>query len=163
MARAVLALFEGPGAWSVRPTEGDWALDSIALTTDGVAKDRPGITWEEVLDYPRQRHRMYQAAVDLWLDAGDHAALPQGEDGPVKLVDYGWGCQIWARRGVYFMRYDRGGHQSAWREDTISEREARWGLLGGKHFSFLILALTNRLRAAGLDAWQGSPTPLPEP
>ncbi len=163
VARAVLALFEGPGAWNVTPTDGAWALDSIVLTTDGVAKDRPGVTWEEVLDYPRQRHRMYQAAMDLWLRTGDHNSLPRGEGEPVKLVDYGWGCQIWARGGAYFMRYDRGGHQAAWREDAISEDEARWGILGGKHFTFLILAVTNRLRTAGVDAWTGSPTPLPEP
>ncbi|MFC0406900.1 hypothetical protein [Roseomonas elaeocarpi] len=163
VARAVLALFEGPGAWNRVVTEGDWALDSIVLTTDGVARDRPGVSWEEVLAYPRLRHAMYRAALALWLARGEHAPLPRGEGAPEKLADYGWGCEIWARGGRFHARYDRGGHQAAWRVDEISEDEARQGLLGGKHFSFLLIAIEARLKASGIDPYEGSPHPLPAP
>ena len=124
-ARAVLALFEGPGAWNLAVTEGNWALDSFSLRTNGVAMGRPGVSWAQVLDYPRQRHAMYRAAVDLWLECGEHAPLPRGMGRLTKLVDYGWGCQIWAREDAFFARYDRGGHRAAWREDAVSEGEAR--------------------------------------
>lgn len=164
-ARAVLALFEGPGAWNRVVTDGDWALDTIALSTDGVSYYRErGVTFEEVLAYPRERHAMYRAALELWLASDPHPApLPRGEAGPVKLADYGWGCQIWACDGGFFARYDRGSHASRWREDAISEDEARHGLLGVKHFSYLLFRLEERLKAAGLDPYAGSYQPLPEP
>lgn len=164
-ARAVLALFEGPGAWNRVVTDGDWALDTIALSTNSVSYYRErSVTWEEVRAYPRERHAMYRAALDLWLaNEPRPVPLPRGEAGPVKLTDYGWGCQIWVRDGGFFARYDRGGHASRWREDAISEDEARHGLLGVKHFSYLLFRLEKRLKAAGLDPYAGSYEPLPEP
>jgi hypothetical protein len=162
-ARAVLALFEGPNAGDRAPTEGDWALHTIVLTTGGMAFDRPGVTWEDATDYADQVHAMYLAAVALWLACGDHPPLSWGDGEPVKLADYGFGEQIWERSGQFFARYEFGGHQLAWREDVISPDEARWGLLGARHFTFLVKAVLARLSAAGTSVWPGNHEPLPEP
>jgi hypothetical protein len=162
-ARAVLALFEGPGAGDRAPTQGDWALHTIVLTTGGSAFDRPGVTWEDAMDYAEQVHAMYLAAVTVWLACGNPPPLSSGGGEPVKLADYGFGEQIWGRDGQFFARYEFGGRILAWREDVISPDEARWGLLGARHFTFMAKAVLARLSAAGIDAWPGNHEPLPEP
>lgn len=79
------------------------------------------------------------------------------------LVSYGGGSEIWHHQGQYLARYDCGSHISHWRDDAISWAEAQHGLLGPKHFSFMVSALQERLKSAGIDAYTGSHVPLPEP
>lgn len=162
-ARAVLAMFEGPRSQTAGVTEGDWALDSISLTTDGIAMDRPGVSWSDVMDYHQRVREMYLAAVALWLASAQHEPLASALVGPLKLADYGFGCEIWMRDAACLIRYEFGGHQLAWREDVISEDEARWGMLGITHFNQLAIATLARVQAAGINPWPGNSKPLPAP
>ncbi|RYX93644.1 MAG: hypothetical protein EOO28_17795 [Comamonadaceae bacterium] len=161
VARAVLAMFEGPTSLDAGVTCGDWALDSISLTTNGIAMDRPNVSWQDVMDYPRQVREMYLAAMALWLSSNEHEPMHHGTTGSVTLSNYGFGNEIGVCDGKFYARYEFGGHQLAWREDDISQDEARWGMMGQKHFNHLVILILSRIQAAGVNPWPGSPNPLP--
>lgn len=160
-ARAVLALYEGPHAAHRTVLEGDYAIDGIALTYEGAAVAATEPAWQAVLDFSRQRYAMYREALALWLAFQPAPPAPPGA--PAMLASYGGGCEIWHHEGHYLARYDCGAHVSRWRDDALSPAEALHGLLGAKHFTFMVIALQARLKAAGIDPYTGSHTPLPEP
>ncbi len=59
------------------------------------------------------------------------------------------GLELIERDGMYFLHYDAGAHQLAWREDQLSKAEADKLQLGKRQEYEVILALQARLLAAG--------------
>lgn len=164
-ARETLSLFEGARA-PAGTTEGGFALDTVVLTRSGSAytADNPGL-WRETLRYTRLLHKLYEDALQVWFSSSPARLNPPSDESRTsKLADYGGGSQVWWRKGgSYVVRYDCGAHVSIFREDVISEREMEQALLGPRHFTRMILSLQNRLQKAGIDPYQGSFEPLPDP
>lgn len=67
------------------------------------------------------------------------------------------GLELVRRGGHYFVRYDAGAHQTAWREDEISEQDAMSIGAGRAGEYEVIIRLQRRL---GLDANTSNWVPL---
>ena len=61
------------------------------------------------------------------------------------------GLEVVRRDGRYFVRYDAGSHQQAWREDELSEQEFERLASGREGERQVILGLQERLSTAGID------------
>ena len=61
------------------------------------------------------------------------------------------GLEIIERNSSYFVRYDAGAHQEAWREDKISEEEALKIQKGHKEENETLFALQKRLEKNGVN------------
>ena len=64
------------------------------------------------------------------------------------------GLQIVSRGGLYFVRYDAGSHNVAWREDEISEREVASSRSDKAAEHQAILRLQERLEATGVNPYE---------
>ncbi|MBF0197350.1 MAG: hypothetical protein HQL32_06550 [Planctomycetes bacterium] len=61
------------------------------------------------------------------------------------------GLELVERGTKYFVRYDAGAHQVAWREDELSSEEAKKLQLGKPEEYEVIIALQARIEATGLN------------
>ncbi|NVM74787.1 hypothetical protein FHW83_000547 [Duganella sp. SG902] len=61
------------------------------------------------------------------------------------------GLEVVERQGRFFVRYDAGSHQTAWREDQISNDELVLLKQGGAAEATAIIGLQRRIRVAGED------------
>jgi hypothetical protein len=66
------------------------------------------------------------------------------------------GIEILLRDGRYFVRYDAGAHQVAWRQDQVTEQEAKKIQSGSRGVSEVLSDLQHRL---GLDAFKSNWNP----
>ncbi|ATQ42864.1 hypothetical protein [Caulobacter mirabilis] len=66
------------------------------------------------------------------------------------------GVTLTERSGRFFIRYDAGGHQVAWREDEITAQDARRAMSGPREAEDVLLALQRRLMAEGLDPYRSN-------
>lgn len=64
------------------------------------------------------------------------------------------GLEIVSREGLYFVRYDAGAHNVAWREDEISELEVASIRSGIPAEHETILGLQKRLEAIGVNPYE---------
>jgi len=70
------------------------------------------------------------------------------------------GLEIVSRDGLYFVRYDAGAHNVAWREDEISELEVA-SIRSGKAAEYeAIVALQRRLETAGINPFEQNWVPM---
>jgi len=69
--------------------------------------------------------------------------------------------EVVERSGRYFVRYDAGAHQIAWREDEISFSDLALIESGPEGASRVILALQKRLVTAGVDPYRSNWSPKP--
>lgn len=69
------------------------------------------------------------------------------------------GLEIVSRDGLYFVRYDAGSHNVAWREDEISELEVTAIRSGRAAEHGAILALQRRLVGAGVNPYEQNWSP----
>lgn len=67
--------------------------------------------------------------------------------------------EVTERSGRYFVRYDAGAHQIAWREDEITDAELALVESGPEGVSRALLALQQRLAAAGVDPYRSNWSP----
>lgn len=153
-ARAALRLFEPPDN-----------LDDLVLSYAGrvhvVDDDR---LWRWNREFAEARSALYQAALPWWLEVRTVSQLPVADGAPAqKLLDYGYGSEVWRVGDRYLARRDVGGLQTLWREDEIYAAEAEQAGLGVTHFNRMCLTLALRLQAGGVDSYRGSPTPLADP
>jgi hypothetical protein len=71
----------------------------------------------------------------------------------------GHGIELVERNGKYFVHYDAGAHQIAWREDELSAAEAKRLLSGASGQEQVMFGLQRRLLAAGVDPYVANWTP----
>ncbi|VVD91551.1 hypothetical protein PPN31114_01688 [Pandoraea pneumonica] len=64
------------------------------------------------------------------------------------------GLEVVEREGRYFVRYDAGAHQIAWREDEISAEEFVMLKSGTAGQYQCIIGMQKRLRLLGIDPYQ---------
>jgi hypothetical protein len=64
------------------------------------------------------------------------------------------GLEVVSRQGRYFVRYDAGAHQVAWREDVITQDEFASLSSSSENERSVILALQERLSGAGIDPYK---------
>jgi len=71
------------------------------------------------------------------------------------------GLEIVSRSGRYFVRYDAGSHNVAWREDEITELEVASIRSGRAAEHEAILSLQKRLEATGINPYEQNWAPTP--
>jgi hypothetical protein len=64
------------------------------------------------------------------------------------------GLEVVEREARYFVRYDAGSHNTAWREDEISDEELALLKCGKSGEYQTIIALQRRLQLIGLDPYK---------
>ena len=163
-SRDVLALYEGPRA-PQGATDGRWAFDTMVVTRSGNAYTaNDPVLWQTSLRYAQLLNEVYRNALHLWQTCDvARMTMPAASNAWVKLVDQGGDLGVWRRGAQYMVRYDCGAHMSLFREDEISKEEAEQAMLGPTHATRMIVELQNRLERAGIDPYQGSWKPLPDP
>ena len=71
------------------------------------------------------------------------------------------GFEVVERLGRYFVRYDAGAHQIAWREDEISTPDLALMEAGQGGVSKVLEALQQRLAESGVDPYRSNWRPKP--
>ena len=66
------------------------------------------------------------------------------------------GLEIIERNSVYYVRYDAGAHQEAWREDKISKEDAIEIQKGKKQEKEVLFALQRRLEKEGVNPYSSN-------
>jgi len=70
--------------------------------------------------------------------------------------------EVILREGRYFLRYDAGAHQMAWREDELTEDEFQRLRQGHADEYQVIIGLQHRLAASGNDPHKQNWNPPPK-
>lgn len=63
------------------------------------------------------------------------------------------GLELIERNSNYYVRYDAGAHQEAWREDELSKEEAHKIQKGKKHETEVLFAVQSRLEKDGVNPY----------
>ena len=71
------------------------------------------------------------------------------------------GLEVIERAGRYFVRYDAGAHQVAWREDEISAADLALVASGREGATQMLFALQRRLETSGVDPYRSNWSPWP--
>ncbi len=65
----------------------------------------------------------------------------------------GRGLEVVRRDARYYVRYDAGAHQVAWREDELTETEFERLRMGQENEHAVMIALQRRIAASGGDPY----------
>ena len=63
------------------------------------------------------------------------------------------GLEVVLRGARYYVRYDAGAHQAAWREDELTESEFELLRMGRENEHAVMMALQRRIAASGGDPY----------
>ena len=63
------------------------------------------------------------------------------------------GLELIERNNTYYVRYDAGAHQEAWREDKLSKEEALEIQKGQKQENEVLITLQKRLEKEGVNPY----------